>query len=42
MALYSGATLSSRLRKNNFNLKVIQAHNEYSKDALGPRAGLSQ
>ena len=30
MALYSRATLSSRLRKNNFNPKVIRAHDEYS------------
>ena len=39
MALYSRATLSSRLSQEQFQSKSDPSNNEYSKDALGPRAG---
>ena len=42
MTLYSRATLPCILRKNNLKPKVIRAHNEYSKDALGPRVSVVQ
>ena len=42
MTLYSRATLPCIFRKNNLKPKVIRAHNEYSKDALGPRVSVVQ